>query len=158
MKKISFVVMMLAFFSFGAVAEDVVKTYSDADYQAVYQLFDVMNLKQEREDTVKNMLDIQIRSMPMLGQFRQEMLDFMNKYISYDAMKKDLADIYLKYFTVNDLKGLVAFYQTPIGKKYLSVSSQLNNDIMNLSARIMQEHREELQQMIMAKMQQAQKK
>ncbi len=158
MKKISFVVMMLAFFSFGAVAEDVVKTYSDADYQAVYQLFDVMNLKQEREDTVKNMLDIQIRSMPMLGQFRQEMLDFMNKYISYDAMKKDLADIYLKYFTVNDLKGLVAFYQTPIGKKYLSVSTQLNNDIMNLGARIMQEHREELQQMIMAKMQQAQKK
>lgn len=158
MKKISFVVMMLAFFSFGAVAEDVVKTYSDADYQAVYQLFDVMNLKQEREDTVKNMLDIQIRSMPMLGQFRQEMLDFMNKYISYDAMKKDLAGIYLKYFTVDDLKGLVAFYQTPIGKKYLSVSTQLNNDIMNLGARIMQEHREELQQMIMAKMQQAQKK
>ncbi len=158
MKKIGFMVVMLAFFAFGAMAEEVAKTYSDADYQTVYQLFDVMNLKQEREETVKNMLDIQIRSMPMLGQFRQEMLDFMNKYISYDAIRKDLAVIYLKYFSVDDLKGLIAFYQTPIGKKYLSVTTKLNNDIMTLVARKMQEHREELQQMIMTKMQQTEKK
>ncbi|MFM6309201.1 MAG: DUF2059 domain-containing protein, partial [Dolichospermum sp.] len=35
---------------------------------------------------------------------------------------------YNKYFTNEEIKGLIAFYETPLGKYYLTVGPQISNE------------------------------
>jgi uncharacterized protein len=45
-----------------------------------------------------------------------------------DEMTKELIPIYSKYFTNEEIKGILAFYQTPLGQKTISVLPQLSRE------------------------------
>ncbi|WP_276740685.1 DUF2059 domain-containing protein [Victivallis vadensis] len=42
---------------------------------------------------------------------------YLKKCFSFEVLKEDLATIYLDNYTVDELKGLIAFYRTPLGRK-----------------------------------------
>jgi hypothetical protein len=156
MKKTSLMTVLLTVLAFGAAAQEKA-THSEADYQAVYQLFDAANIKASMESKRSKMLDLQIRNVPMLAAYRDDLLDFMNKYTSYEVLKKELADIHLKYYTMDDLKELAKFYTTPIGQKFLRINEQLTADIMELSMSKVMANKDELQQIITQKMKNTEK-
>ncbi len=67
----------------------------------------------------------------MKSQFPQVPQVFWDEFsagVSVDQLINRLIPIYDKYLTDEDIKQLIAFYRTPVGKKLISVSPQITSD------------------------------
>src|SRR5213075_1845346 len=82
--------------------------------EALLNLMDMDNLLNQ---SIDQMLDMQVKQNPAIGQYKAQMKTFLSKYMSWASMKEDMIKIYTDEFTEPELKELLAFYQTPLGKK-----------------------------------------
>jgi len=82
------------------------------------------------------------------AKFLTVMNQFMAKYISWDLLKDQIAVMYAKEFTEADLKGLIAFYNTPLGKKLNQKQPVIMQKSALLGQQAVQSHQSELQQMM----------
>ncbi|MBK0380155.1 DUF2059 domain-containing protein [Mucilaginibacter segetis] len=82
--------------------------------------------------------------------FIDVMNKFMNKYISWDILKDQLASLYAQEFTEKELKDLTAFYNTPLGRKLNSKQAILFQKSALLGQQAVQSHQAELQAMLQA--------
>lgn len=63
------------------------------------------------------------------------MIDRIEKEIDFKGFaEKSLYNIYDKHYTEQELKELISFYQTPIGKKVVAVSPLIQSETMNAFA------------------------
>jgi len=115
---------------------------------ATYELFESMNLAVTFEQTIVQMVDVQIRQEPQIAPFRQVMLDFMKKHMGWEGMKPEMAKLYMDRFTTEEILELKAFYETPLGKKTIRLLPELTAEGAALGQRRVQENIGELQQMI----------
>ena len=58
-----------------------------------------------------------MQQSPALRPAHSAFRDFFARHCSYEAMKHDLARIHLETFTRDELKKLIEFFKTPVGKK-----------------------------------------
>ncbi|OKH28003.1 DUF2059 domain-containing protein [Chroogloeocystis siderophila] len=58
-------------------------------------------------------------------QVPQKFWDSFLAEMNYEEMNQRIEGIYNKYFTEEDIQGMIAFYQTPLGQKIISVLPQL---------------------------------
>lgn len=68
-------------------------------------------------------------------QFPQVPQAFWNEFragVSANELINRLIPIYNKYFTDEDIKQLIVFYQTPLGKKLISISPQIASDSLSV--------------------------
>ena len=63
------------------------------------------------------MMAVQLKANPQLAPFKDVMKKFLDKHLSYASIKEELISLYVSEFTETELKELVAFYRTPVGKK-----------------------------------------
>jgi len=90
----------------------------DAEQKAAAtEMLLVMKMDTVLNEAVGLTLDQGIQANPALSKYRKVMMDFMIKYISWNAIKDDLATIYADEFTTQELKDLTTFYKTPTGQK-----------------------------------------
>ncbi|MFD0795323.1 DUF2059 domain-containing protein [Mucilaginibacter litoreus] len=82
------------------------------------------------------------------AKFIEVMNQFVAKYVSWDILKDQLAVTYAKEFTITELKGLAAFYNTPVGKKFIIKQPLLVKTGADLGQQLVQSHQVELQQMM----------
>lgn len=68
-------------------------------------------------------------SMPQSEKFFQE----FEKEINPDELFNLIVPIYAKYLTHDDVKELIRFYESPIGKKFIGIQPQMAQDIMAAS-------------------------
>jgi uncharacterized protein len=66
------------------------------------------------------------------------MADEVFRQMPYDEMLDATAQIYQKHFTSSDVKGLIAFYQSEVGKKFLAEMPSLMQESMRAGGDIMQ--------------------
>jgi len=68
--------------------------------------------------------------------------EMMNKVFAdpgiVDAMIEEMVPLYARYYTVEDMQAMAAFYRTPTGRKTLTLMPKLMNDSMQMGQRIMQ--------------------
>jgi hypothetical protein len=76
------------------------------------------------------------------------MRKFMNKYYTWDNLKGDLSKIYAAEFTEDELTQMIAFYNSPVGKKYSEKSVTLLQKGMQIGQNVVMSHQSELQDMI----------
>jgi len=126
------------------------KPPSEKQMAAAQELLMAMHLDKTFGESLQNMVDMQIRQNPQIAPFRQVMLDFFAKYMSWEAVRDDMAKIYAEEFTVEELKDLITFYKTPTGQKAAMKLPQLMNKGAELGMRRVQDHVQELQQAIAA--------
>jgi hypothetical protein len=79
------------------------------------------------------------------------MMEFFNKYTSYDSLKLELAEAYSKAFTTAELKEINAFYASDVGQKVVQKMPQLMAEGAQMGISRVQENIGELQDMIKAK-------
>ena len=48
--------------------------------------------------------------------FQQDIVDMIAEGMSWEATKSKYIDLYVEVFTTEELKGLIAFYKTPVGQ------------------------------------------
>ncbi|MDJ1182699.1 DUF2059 domain-containing protein [Roseofilum casamattae] len=66
-----------------------------------------------------------------------EFAELMQSEIAYDEMLESVFyPVYDRYFTEEDLRGLIAFYESPVGQKIIAVSPDLFRTSLQLSNEI----------------------
>jgi len=119
--------------------------------KAAEALFAKMNMETLMTQATDQMLQAQLQQNPTIAPFMSEMTAFMHKYMGWSSLKDDMVKIYTQEFTEEELKGLSAFYETPLGKKSLEKLPQLMSKGAALGQKRVQEHLPELQATIEAK-------
>lgn len=128
-----------------------VSSFSFADGNARKEaeaLLNIMGMEKALQQTIEQMLTLQMQQNPTLAPFKQVMLKFFNKHMSYESLKEDMATIYAEAFTEQELKELNAFYRTPTGQKTIQKMPELMQKGGQLGVKRVQDNMSELQQMI----------
>ena len=116
--------------------------------KAAYKLFDAMDMANSYQQTLSKIVDVKIQGDPKIAPYRGVILEFFNKYLGWDSMKADIAQIYSENFTTKELIQLKKFYQTPIGKKAANLIPKLTAEGAALGQKRVQENMGELRQLI----------
>src|SRR5262245_40809816 len=107
-----------------------------------------MGLERTMMAGATSMVDLQIQQNPALGPYREVMLKWVEKYMTWDAVAPALIDLYAEAFTESELKDLLKFYKTPTGQKALTELPVLMQKGAALGVEIAKKHAPELEQMI----------
>lgn len=114
------------------------------------ELMQAVGMKSALEQSMEQMLDIQINNNPSLAPFRSVMLTFFKKYMSYESLKPDIIRIYADAFTAQELKDIREFYGSKTGQKAIKLMPQLMRQGGEIGAKRVQAHIGELEEMIKA--------
>ena len=118
--------------------------------QEVETLFRLTQMETKVDESVANVLDIQLRQNPELAPHKAVVEDFLVRHIGWEALKPDLSAMYLAAFTEDELRQMNAFYITPAGQKVLTRVPQLVQQRNQMAMQRLQENIGELQQSINA--------
>ncbi len=117
--------------------------------EAVFEL-----LRSAGTDAVMaSMVDITLAQLlttqPMLKDYEAVMREFFGKYLTLDAMGDDFAAIYMPKFDELQLRQMVAFYRTPVGKRAVRELPLLAAEGANIGKAVVERHMDELREMVM---------
>jgi hypothetical protein len=126
----------------------VARATEETHRQAAEALLNLMDMDNLMNESIDQMLEMQVKQNPAIGPFKDEMKKFLSKYMSWSTMKGDMVKIYMAEFTEQELKELLAFYQTPLGKKTVAKMPKLMAKGAELGQQRVQEHLPELQKAI----------
>jgi hypothetical protein len=142
----SFLCTLMIVVAFGQMTA--VRASEETHRQAAESLLSLMDMDKLMSESIDQMLEMQVKQNPAIGQFKDEMKKFLSKYMSWAAMKDDMVKIYASEFTEQELKELLAFYQTPLGRKTVAKMPKLMAKGAELGQQRVQEHLPELQKAI----------
>ena len=132
---------MLAALSFNVFAQ------SESQKQAEI-LFNTAGVKKSLEQSIEQMLQLQIQQSPDLLPYKETMQAFFEKYMGYESLKSDLIKMYTDTFSAQELQDINAFYATETGKKTLAAMPQLMSQGAQLGVQRVQANLQELDVMI----------
>jgi hypothetical protein len=121
---------------------------ADSHRQAVERLFKLTHMEQRVNESVDNVLLIQLQQSPQLEPHRQTLDDFLQKHIGWTSMKEAIAAMYMEAFSEAELNEMNAFYITPTGQRVITDVPQLVQRRNQLAMQRMQDNIAELQKLI----------
>jgi hypothetical protein len=121
-----------------AKAEQLINVTGMTDYRFI----------QMRSDIIKSMGSTIHIPEKNQQKFTDEMTAFMNKYMPLESFKSQFVKIYAETFTENELKQLIDFYSSPIGKKVIDKIPALMQKGMTMSQMTLKDHFDELQSIV----------
>lgn len=116
----------------------------------VETLFKLTQMEKKIEESVDSVVQLQLRQNPQLSAHKATMDQFFEKHIGWQALKEDIAEMYMSAFTEKELKEINAFYITPAGQKVINVVPQLVQQRNQLAMQRLQTNIGELQTIISA--------
>ena len=122
----------------------------EASEKEAEKLLDMMGMQEMMDQSVSQMLDIQLQQQPDLAPFKGVMIEFFNKNMSYESIKPELIKMYSEAFTASELKEIIAFYSTDVGQKSIQKMPALTAQGAQLGATRVQQNIGDLQAMIEA--------
>lgn len=120
-------------------------------------LLDSMGMQVALEQSIEQMLQLQLQQNPALAPYKNVMLQFFSKHMSYERLKPQMIEIYATAFTASELKDINAFYATPTGKKTLVKMPELMAQGGQIGAQQVHNNIQELQDMIKTESERIQK-
>lgn len=145
MKKLIAITLVL-FFTISIQASE------ERDTKVVYELFETAKMSTVYQQTIEKTLEAQIKQNPEVAPLKDVMTKFFDKYMGWESIKKDIAKIYMKNFTDDEIKELIAFYKTPIGQKVATLVPIVGVEAAMIGEQRVEEHKAELTQMILDKL------
>jgi uncharacterized protein len=116
--------------------------------QAVHELFRVMGLQQTAVLGATTMIDAQVQANPAIEPYRDVMIDWATKYLTWDAMLPGMTAIYKDTFSEPEVREMIAFYRTPTGKKVLETMPDVMQRSAEVGIALAQENQGELEKMV----------
>lgn len=123
--------------------------------EAARDLLASINFEQTITDSIEASLDAQMREFAQMGLppegikvMKKEMFSFFLEVMTYEKMEPEVVKIYAEAFTAEEMRELIKFYETPVGKKTIQLLPQLTTKAMVIGQNMVQERSQELQQRI----------
>ena len=121
---------------------------SDAGKVEAEKLLAVLDLQATMDQAMALELESQLRNNPALLPYKDIILTFMRKYMSYESLKPELVELYAGEFTAAELKEARQFYSTTTGRKFIASMPRLMTLGASLGSAQVQQHMGELDRMI----------
>jgi len=121
------------------------------------KLLNMIGIQAAMEQSMSQMLDIQLQQNPALAPYKGVMMEFLNENMSYESLKPDLIKIYSEEFTASELREIIAFYSYDVGKKSIEKMPTLMAQGGQLDAPRVQENIGDLEARILAESERIQK-
>ena len=117
-------------------------------YQKAEELLTILNLPDIYAAALDQSVERSVGATPALANYREDLRSFFGKYLSWPALKTEVARLYLKYYTAGEIDELIKFYQSPAGKKTTRISGSLQKEMQVLQQSQLDAHISELNQLI----------
>jgi uncharacterized protein len=99
---------------------------------------------EETMDAVSRQLDAQTMQSIVGGKlppelqedferFQDDVVDLVDGAMNWDDMKPHYVRIYMQAFTEEELDGIIAFYRSPVGQRFVEKMPELMNQAMEIS-------------------------
>jgi hypothetical protein len=125
---------------------------------AANELFKSLKLEASMPGTSAAMIDSEISRNPGMTPYRELMLNWLKKYMTWEAMQPELTKLYTETYSEAELKELAAFYKTPVGQKSLAKTPELLQKTAMIGVKLGQPHTEELKKLMDARHEELNKK
>jgi hypothetical protein len=91
-------------------------------------------------------------------QVRQVLREFMDEHFRYEDLEPEMIRIYTDLYTEEDIRGMTAFYRTPLGQRMIETLPELSAASQRMAQERLQSVLPQLMQAIMAAMAEEQQK
>ena len=138
-----------------AAGQVAVKADDASHREAVAKLFELTGMQQKIEDSVDNVLALQLAQSPDLKDHEVVVREFLERHIGWQSLEDALTAMYLQEFSEQELNDMNAFYGSQTGRKVierLPVLVQMRNQ---LASKRLQDNIGELQYEIKARQRKA---
>jgi len=108
-------------------------------------LLEASGLKKMSAQAAERLVLLRKKAMPDIPEHFWE--DFKRE-VRPKVLDEKIIPIYVKYFSIEEMKSLIAFYRSEIGKKFLSKIPQITKDSMQASREWNMELRQKLTEML----------
>lgn len=119
--------------------------------QAAVQLLSEAGVETAMVTMEEIVLRQQVELHPILKPYESVLREFFDKYISYNALRDDIAELYMGQFNELQLRQMIAFYQTPTGRLTVHELPKVLELATTLAKRKVEDHMSELKQMLSRK-------
>jgi hypothetical protein len=116
--------------------------------KAAENLLLVLEVDKSLPKMVNQVVENQLQHNPQLAPQREVLQRFLTTYLNWEHVKEEMITACTYEFTEPELQQLIAFYQTPLGKKANEKLSQLAFIAGQIGLRQAQAHETELRQML----------
>jgi hypothetical protein len=118
-------------FVFVALASSFAQS-TDPYYKALKEMFIASGVEETYRTAIIQMVDMYKTQMPEApaGYWDDLQQEFLRT--SIDDLVLMLVPVYQKHMTIEDLRGLVEFYQTPLGKKFITSTPAIMEESMQV--------------------------
>lgn len=117
-------------------------------HELALQLLEAMRMPEQIQASLANVAATQARMNPDLPGLGDLLREFLARYVTWDALKDEYAELYAGAFTEEELREMAAFYRTPAGQKLARATPQLSRLGAELAERVMRAHAADLEEMI----------
>lgn len=106
--------------------------------EAVRRYLEVTNVRQTVEQNM-NMLHRNMSAQaPASAAYAKLMSDFYREHLAWTVLEPDFTQVYLETFTEPELRGMIAFYESPLGQTVLRKMPGLTERSQELTAKRVQ--------------------
>lgn len=121
-------------------------------------LLATMNMQESYDGMIKRVTQMQIQARPELKAIKPAIESFFTKFMGWEALRGDIAALYAKNYTTEELKELNTFYQSKLGQKTVQIMPQLAAASAQIGQSRMMQHMPEMKAMIEAELKKVNKK
>jgi uncharacterized protein len=117
-------------------------------HELALQLLEAMRMPEQVQASLATVVATQTRLNPDLVGLGEVLREFLGRYVTWNAMKDEYAEIWAAAFTEEELREMTAFYRTPAGQKLARGTPELTRLGAELGDRTMRAHSAELDSII----------
>jgi hypothetical protein len=123
---------------------DTAAAVSPQQVQLARQLVGLLRVDSAAVAGIVAMTDQQVQANPALAPYRAAMAQWATNIFTSDEAKNDFAQLYARNLSEEDLRALVAFFQTPAGQHLSARQGALMSGGALIGRQLAQEHQAEL--------------
>lgn len=102
--------------------------------KALNQSFDAMK-EMQKQAVMKLAKNPESQALALEAQ--DKMMDLMKKEMSWENLKPDFEKLYAETYSAEELDGLLKFYQSPLGKKFIEKQPEMQRKTMLMMQQLM---------------------
>lgn len=119
---------------------------------AAAELIEKLKLEEVSMASLDLMMETMLGQDPAFEDFRDVFEDFFSEHFSWTELEPEYVRIYAEAYTEPELRELIAFYDTPVGRKTVDLMPVLMRRGAEIGERQIEPHLPELQRRIMQRM------
>jgi uncharacterized protein len=117
--------------------------------KVVEELFNRINMAATVDQTAMQVAAAVTGTNSEDQEYADTVREYVRKYVSWEPMKDEIIGLYMKTFTEQEIKDLIAFYNTPAGIKLLDQSGAIGQAVSVSVHQRLVAHSPELKKMMM---------